>query len=423
MRAVKYLLTLIVATALAAAAMPAMAAARSKSGPTFKYEVLYEFCALTDCADGDTPFAGPIRDAAGNLYGTTIFGGNGIYCTVNYVTGCGVVFKLDTAGNETVLYTFQGTTDGASPYSGVIRDKAGNIYGTTTGGGNGNGPDGCGVVFKVDTNGVETVLHTFTGQSTDGCHPYAGLIQDKSGNLYGSTVYGGSANGGGGVIFKVDTNGNETVLHSFTSNPDGAYPYSGLIEDEHGNFYGTTQQGGTVGGGTVYELTAGGALNILFSFATGDGGGEPYAGLIRDRAGNLYGTAQGGEFSQGVVYKVSPSGQETVLHAFDGKPDGRLPYGGLVEDDAGYYYGTTSVFANGCGGGGCGTVFQVQTNGHERTIHRFASGYGHPYSGLVRDPSGNLYGTTAGGNVFDPPGPKSGTNDCNCGTVFELARR
>ena len=243
MRAVKYLLTLIVATALAAAAMPAMAAARSKSGPTFKYEVLYEFCALTDCADGDTPFAGPIRDAAGNLYGTTIFGGNGIYCTVNGVTGCGVVFKLDTAGNETVLYTFQGTTDGGSPYSGVIRDKAGNIYGTTTGGGNGNGPDGCGVVFKVDTNGVETVLHTFTGQSTDGCHPYARLIQDKSGNIYGTTVYGGGSLDSG-VIFKVDTNGNETVLHSFTSNPDGAYPYSGLIEDEHGNFYGTTSEGG-----------------------------------------------------------------------------------------------------------------------------------------------------------------------------------
>jgi uncharacterized repeat protein (TIGR03803 family) len=247
MRAVKYLLTLIVTTALAAAAMPAMAAARSKSGPTFKYEVLYEFCALTDCADGDTPFAGPIRDAAGNLYGTTIFGGNGIYCTVNGVTGCGVVFKLDTAGNETTLYTFEGTTDGGSPYSGVIRDRAGNIYGTTTGGGNGNGPDGCGVVFKVDTNGVETVLHTFTGQSTDGCHPYAGLIQDKSGNIYGTTVYGGGSLDSG-VIFKVDTHGNETVLHSFTSNPDGAYPYSGLIEDEHGNFYGTTSEGGAVAG-------------------------------------------------------------------------------------------------------------------------------------------------------------------------------
>lgn len=414
---------------LAATAISVTARPRSASGPTFDYTVLYQFCSLTNCADGNTPFAGLLRDSAGNLYGTTIFGGNGTYCTVNYVTGCGVVFKLDTAGNETTLYTFLGTADGGSPYSGVIRDNAGNIYGTTTGGGNENGPEGCGVVFKVDTNGVETVLHTFAGEPGDGCNPYAELTQDETGNLYGTTVYGGS--GDAGVVFKIDTNENETILHNFTGDAsDGAYPYSALIEDDFGNFYGTTQQGGTVGGGTIYELTERGALEILFSFATVDGGLWPYAGVVRDKAGNFYGTTvKAGEFDHGVVFKVGTDGREAVFHAFNGQSDGRAPYGDLIEDETGYYYGTTPWYGDGCGGDGCGTVFQVQANRDERTVHRFATGYGHPFSGLVRDPSGNLYGTTAGGNMFDPPnarasrGSRSETNDCNCGTVYKLSRR
>jgi uncharacterized repeat protein (TIGR03803 family) len=170
-------------------------------------------------------------------------------------------------------------------------------------------------------------------------------------------------------------------------------------------------------------LKANDTETVMYQFTGMPDGCWPYAGLVRDKAGNLYGTTKEmGQFSQGAVFKVTPSGKETILYSFDGESDGRFPYGGLVEDETGYYYGTTPQNGIGCGGGGCGMVFQVQTNGGERIIHRFASGYGHPYSGLVRDPSGNLYGTTAGGNVFDPPGPKSG-NDCNCGTVFELARR
>jgi uncharacterized repeat protein (TIGR03803 family) len=263
--------------------------------------------------DGGEPSAGLIRDAAGNLYGTTTEGGPSNY---------GTVFKLNAAGKYRVLYFFTGASgaDGANPYSGLIRDSAGNLYGTTLYGGIYEN----GTVFKLDTTGKETVLHAFTGSFTggaDGAWPKAGLIRDPAGNLYGTTLVGGLILGctqsstGCGTVFKLDGTGIETVLYSFTGWADGAIPLGGLIRDPAGNLYGTTQYGGDLtcpdfvpfGCGTVFKLDATGKVTVLHSFTGGAGGANPYAGLIRDAAGNLFGTTyNGGTSGFGTVFKLTP---------------------------------------------------------------------------------------------------------------------
>src|ERR1035438_7585202 len=254
---------------------------------------------------GANPYSGVIRDSAGNLYGTTYAGG---------ASGYGVVYKVDAAGHETVLYTFTGGADGMWLYAGVIRDSAGNLYGTTYGGGAAN----AGVVFKLDTAGNETVLYNFTG-GIDGAGPQAGVIRDSAGNLYG-TAGGGIVSAcqrGCGVAYKLDNAGRETVLYTFTGGADGANPSAGVIGDSAGNLYGTTSGGGTAGYGVVYKLDKAGHETVLYSFTGGADGDSPFTGVIRDSEGNLYGTASsagGTPCCAGVVFKVSASGQETVLY-------------------------------------------------------------------------------------------------------------
>ncbi|PYV61597.1 MAG: hypothetical protein DMG97_42650 [Acidobacteria bacterium] len=204
-------------------------------------------------------------DKSGSLYGTTTEGGKENCVPSGMAISCGTVFRLDTTGKETVLYSFTGAPDGANPFAGLTMDKEGNLYGTTTEGGAENCAFfgeiiSCGTLFKVDTTGKETVLYTFTGFA-DGANPYAGLIMGKQGNLYGTTAYGGTSNcpgivgfNGCGTVFKLDTSENETVLHSFTGAPDGANPFAGLIMDKDGNLYGTTSGGGRLGYGTVFKL-------------------------------------------------------------------------------------------------------------------------------------------------------------------------
>jgi uncharacterized repeat protein (TIGR03803 family) len=218
----------------------------------------------------------------------------------------------------TVLHRFTGA-DGHNPSEDghLIRDSAGNLYGTTSGG----GASGLGVVFKLNKTG-ETVLHSFTG-GADGGTPYAGLTRDSAGNLYGTT-YGGGASGGG-VVFKVDTTGTETVLYNFTRKPGGTNPYASLIQDSVGNLYGTTYYGGASIWGVVFKLDTTGTETVLYSFTGGADGAEPYAGLLRDSAGNLYGTTVfGGASNWGVVFKLNKTG-ETVLHSFTGGADGGAP--------------------------------------------------------------------------------------------------
>src|SRR5208283_1475669 len=257
---------------------------------------------------GAYPDFGLIRDSAGNLYGTT----DGSYSDVGGggTNNAGVVFEVDTCGNETVLYSFTGGADGSLP-NGVIRDSAGNLYGTTYLGGASN----AGVVFKVDASGNETVLYTFTG-GADGGGPYGAPILDSEGNLYGTTYLGGASNAG--VVFKVDPTDRETVLYTFTGGDDGGNPGAGVIRDPAGNLYGTTAIGGTAELGVVFKLDTSGNETVLHSFRRGVDGDQPdLAGVIRDEAGNLYGTtAFNGAGGQGTVYKLDPKGNVTVLYAF-----------------------------------------------------------------------------------------------------------
>ena len=230
-----------------------------------------------------------IRDAAGNLYGTTVFGGSRDCGGA----GCGTVFKLDTTGKETVLHMFKGSkTDGANPDSGVIRDAAGNLYGTTQAGGAAlfcRG--GCGTVFKLDTAGKLTILYRFTGR-TGGGPASGGLVRDPSGNLYGTTPNGGvfqnncnTASGRGcGAVFRIDTTGKETVLYSFTGGKDGWFPVGGVVRDAAGNLYGMTTGGGDFncnpgfGCGTVFKVDTTGKETVLHNFASGEDGELPWGG-------------------------------------------------------------------------------------------------------------------------------------------------
>ena len=312
--------------------------------------VLYTF---TGGADGGSPAAGLIRDA-GNLYGTTATGGNtSISCILN--SGCGVVFKVDPVGNERVLYTFTGGADGAFPEAGLIRDTVGNLYGTAYSG----GAHGWGVVFKLDPTGKETVLYNFTGGADGGgpnaglIRDAAGnLYSTTLGG--GNTSKSCFAGYGCGVVFKLDLAGNETVLYTFTGGADGGSPWAGLVRDAAGNLYGTTITGGTKGNsclygdgcGVVFKLDSAGNQTVLHSFSGGADGGNPLAGLTLDTSGRLGGTTEyGGTHGGGVAFELGEKGNETVLHEFCSRPncvDGDSPVAGLLRDRAGNFYGTTS---------------------------------------------------------------------------------
>ena len=383
----------------------------------FTYEVLYTFAGQDD---GGVPAAGLVLDSAGNLYGTT---------EVRGTSDWGVVFKLDTTGKETVLHSFTGGADGATPRAGLVLDSSGNLYGTALQGGPPCGPFTCGVVFKIDSTGNYRVLHGFTG--ADGENPEAGLLRDSAGNLYGTTSAGGF---GHGVVFKLDaTTDKETLLYTFTGAADGAQPLAGLLPDSAGDLYGTTQTGGDFstctadGCGVVFKLDpTTGKETVLHTFTGGADGRYPQGDLIRDSAGSLYGiTSAGGApciLGQGcgVVFKLDPtSGQETVLYTFTGGADGGEPTkASLLMDDVGILYGTTALggASGGCGALGCGVVFRLDpTTGEENVLYAFTGGAdgGQPTAGLIQDSAGNFYGTASTAGV-------SGNCGIGCGVVFKL---
>jgi uncharacterized repeat protein (TIGR03803 family) len=371
--------------------------------------ILHSFCSQAGCTDGDQPEAGLVIDGAGNLYGTTEYGGNGGN------GGAGTVFELTpnqsrTAWTETVLYSFclkggNRCTDGALPLASLIMDGAGNLYGTTINGGAGiNGVEG-GVVFELTPNQSKTawtekVLYTFCSQTncTDGEAPIGGLTMDGAGNLYGTTYYGGKQNsacfnGSCGVVFELTPNASktvwtETVLYNFCSQTnctDGDQPEAGLVIDGAGNLYGTTDGGGTDcpdgGCGTVFELTPNQSRTawtetVLHAFCP-DGpqsgctdGLFPLAGVIMDAAGNLYGTTGNGGTGAdngGLIFKMTPNQSrtawtETVLYSFCSQTnctDGLNPYAGMIFDASGALYGTTAVG----GANNEGTVFKLSGAG------------------------------------------------------------
>ena len=346
--------------------------------------------------DGGTPHSGVI-DVGGNLYGTTTVGGANIIG--------GTVYKLSSSGAQTIIYNFQGGSDGENPYAGLVRDKSNNGYGTTESGG-----ATAGVVFKINSHGNETVFYTFKG-AADGWFPTTSLIVDPAGNLYGTLPSGGDF--AIGSVDKFDSGGNVTPLHQFAGGTDGSTPQAPLVRDSAGNLYGTTQYGGySIGYGTVFKIDASGNETVLYRFTGGADGSNPVAGLVLDGRGNLYGTTQfGGNFTAcpnvgcGVVFRLSPSGKETVLYSFaGGNNDGAGPIAGLTLGKA-KLYGTT---ARG-GASGRGTIFEIDGIGKEKVLHFFNGTDGaYPDCTLAIDGAGHLYGTA----------PEEGANFY--GTVFEL---
>jgi uncharacterized repeat protein (TIGR03803 family) len=348
--------------------------------------------------DGANPQSGVISDAVGNLYGTTRYGGKA-FCPL----GCGVVYKLDPNGKETVLYHLPGG-DVEYPQAKLALDSVGILYGTATG----EYPSPYGAVFKLDTTDRKATIYHFNG--LNGYNSTAELTTDGVGNLYGTAAFCNC--GGGGIAFKLDSAGKQTILHTFAVTGTGArLPNAGLILDAVGNLYGTTKYGGDFLAGTVYKLDPSGTLSIIHSFRDGDDGANPYASLVMDAAGNLYGTTPVGgiifTYAFGIVFKLDMNGNETVLHRFTGGADGAHPYASLVLDSVGNLYGTTYEG----GDYNLGTVFEVSVNGKFRVLHSFTGGTDgkYPLAPLLRDRAGNLYGTAyeGGDNFF--------------GTVFKIS--
>jgi hypothetical protein len=343
--------------------------------------------------------------------------------------------RLHAGATETVIHSFSGT-DGSQPTAALTPDGAGNYYGTTYGG----GIFGFGTVFELSPSSgggwTETVLYNFTG-AADGSEPASSLVRDSGGNLYSSTVAGGSycQPYGCGVIFELSKSGsqwNETVLYSFTGGTDGGYP-NGVILGDHGKLFGSAAAGGTSGNGVAFELSNSGGnwtQTVIYNFTGGTGGGRnPNGNLVFDSSGRLYGTTafSGSGLGGGIIFRLNPSKSgvwtETLLHSF-GLLDGSDPNGGLIFDSVGNIYGTTQSGGNiaDCNRFGCGVVFKLSPKsggGWEETVlYEFTRGTdgGVPLAGLVMDASGNLYGTTYGGGNPNFCGSQNG-----CGVVFELS--
>ncbi len=346
-----------------------------------------------------------------------------------------VVLTLFTAAamqaqTLSVLHGFHNSPDGSAPWSGLARDAAGNLYGTTTLGGD----YGYGMVFKVAPRGSGWILYPLYSfpqpdQGNDGAEPNAPVVIGPDGSLYGTTPMGGDNQG---TVFKLTPPAqvcetalcpwNETILYRFAGGEDGGNPYSPVILNASGNIYGTTQSGGSAGLGTVFELTRSGSgwtETVLYSFTGIPDGSQPESGLLMDAAGNLYGTtADGGANSSGTVFQLVPSGggwTENILYSF-GPQDGYAPFGGLIFDNAGNLYGTTAYSYV-----GNGTVFELSPSGGQwnfTTLYFLTSGaptVPGPVGTLLLDSSGDLYGTTFEGGLV---GCGLGFG---CGTVFELS--
>jgi uncharacterized repeat protein (TIGR03803 family) len=371
-----------------------------------------------DSTDGANPYQKLIQGTDGNLYGTTADGG---------ANAAGTVFKITTGGALTTLYSFcsqggTGCTDGEDPNAALVQGTDGNFYGTTYGG----GASGDGTVFKITSGGALTTLYNFCSQGgcADGANPNVGLLEAADLDLYGTTDFGGA--NGNGTVFKITLTGTLTTLYSFCSQsgcPDGQQPNAALIQGSDGNFYGTTTFGGAHGamgnGGTVFKITPSGTLTTLYSFCSESGcedGNNPVGALVQASNGDFYGTTEnGGANGYGTIFTITPGGVLTTLHAFD-FTDGSQPFGPLLQATNGSLYGE----ASGGGANFAGTVFKITTGGALTTLYSFCSqtacadGYG-PQGGLVQDTNGTFYGTTAqGGNT-------AACFDSGCGTIFSLS--
>jgi uncharacterized repeat protein (TIGR03803 family) len=394
-------------------ATPALAATKEK--------VLYNFCKAQLCPDGSNPESSLVFDAAGNLYGTAVYGGNS-----NCVHGCGTVFELAKVNGKwayKVLHHFENNgEDGYYPQGNLIFDATGNLYGATALGGTSQ----VGTVFELmpakGGKWKEKILYSFKGNTSDGSEPLAPVVFDATGSLYGTTFYGGT--NGDGTLFRLTPGKNgdwtEKVLHSFDFNgQDGFSSRAAVVFDKSGNLYGTTVNGGTGGNGIVFEETRGKngswTENVLYNFTGETDGGLANAPLIFDSAGSLYSTTlAGGSDGVGNVFKLTRNAKGewalTTLYSFE-NVDGVYPESGVIFDTTGNLYGTTY---EGGAYNSSGTVFELTPGSGgtwtETVVHSFGNGPdgSNPVAGLLMDASGNLYGTTNAGGTY------------GYGTVFEV---
>jgi uncharacterized repeat protein (TIGR03803 family) len=374
----KKLRTFLLAMNLAAISLAAPWAQGAISGTTFT-----TLAAFNNTNSGANPYAPPVLGADGNLYGALPYGGT---------NSVGVIFKVGTNASEITLHAFS-NWDGAYPDAQLTAGQDGNFYGVASGG----GTNKLGTIFEVTTNGTFTLLYSFgmmtnaLGYALDGSSPYGGMVQGRDGNFYGTTYSGGITNAG--TVFQFATNGTLTTLHSFIgngTNDEGANPYTApLVEGADGIFYGTTSTGGTNNDGTIFQITAAGALTTLFEFNKTNGL-NPYAGLSYSADGKLYGTTvYGGTNNEGTAFQITTNGVLTTLFQFGGT-NGSYPEGGVVPGLKNVLYGT----AYSGGVKGYGTVFQLTTNGQLTTLYAFTNGSdgANPYAGVIHDASANLYG-------------------------------
>jgi len=377
--------------------------------PAQTLTTLYSF----DVTDGASPAAGAVQAADGNFYGTTWTGG---------ANGAGTVYKITAGGKLTTVYSFcsqTDCTDGANPQAGLIQATDRNLYGTTLAG----GASYDGAIFKISPSGTLTTLYSFCSQADceDGSNPQAGLLEATDGDFYGTTSAGGANESG--TVYKITPRGTLTTLYSFcpeSNCANGAIPEAGLVQAANGDLYGTTSEGGSNGGGTVFKITSKGLLTTLYSFCSQSectDGAYPQAGLVQATDGDLYGTTAGGGTDRiGTIFKITPSGTLTTLSSFD-DTDGWGPEGALIRATDGNLYGTTSA------GGGTdrsGTVFRINPTGTLTTLYSFCSQTdcadgSLPEAGLFQGTDGSMYGTTALG------GAGSACSHDGCGTVFSLS--
>jgi uncharacterized repeat protein (TIGR03803 family) len=382
--------------------------------PAQTFTTLYNF----HWTDGASPNGALVQGSDGNLYGTTIAGGNVPGCEED--AGCGTVFRITPSGTLTTL-----SNAVSNPVGGLVQATDGNFYGVSS----------AGAIFKITPSGALTTLYVFCSHPqedepcTDGANPMAGLIQATDGDFYGTTLYGGANYGGN--VFKITPGGTLTTLYSFCSQgpdcADGYEPEAALVQATDGNFYGTTSGGVFAvatprNGGTVFKITPGGTLTTLYSFCISCAdGSNPTAGLVQGRDGNLYGTTLGGGngsgcekdtdgltrvFGCGTVFKVTLSGTLTTLYSFcpqgncaDGASPGAAmgefldsPGTALVQGSDGNFYGTTDQG----GAYGYGTIFKITPSGTLTTLYSLDSADGQNPNGLIQAANGTFYGTTAG---------------------------
>lgn len=384
------------------------------------YTVLHRFAGGP--ADGADPVGSLVQDPAGNLYGVTSSGGS----SGTAETGFGTIYKLDTSGVLTVLYSFTGGADGGTPGTGLFRDTDGSLYGIN--GGGGDPTCRCGTIFKLDPSNVLTTLHKFHGH-IDGRSGSIGRLIPINGELYGTTANGGDTTcpSGCGTIFKITKGGEFTELYQFTGGADSNYP-SSLIRDADGNLYGSTtgSESSTSGHGTIFELDTAGNFSTLYTFAGGADGFGPVGHLLRDVNGNFHGVTPFGGTSNcysfptgcGVVFHLNPSGVETVIHSFSGDAQGHTPGAGLL-DISGVLYGTTQAGGSASDSckESCGLIFQISQSGQYSVAYRFTGGrdgWG-PFDNneLLLGSDGSIYGTTFRG----------GLGTCTtggCGVIFKF---